>query len=70
MNDTNKTPERLTLYFSVLMAFAYIAGGIALLTSTQSYVFLPGPPLRYIFGGLLIVYGIFRGVRAYQRFSE
>jgi hypothetical protein len=72
MQSRNRTPERLTLWLSTLASLAYLGGGIALIASSQS--FYPFPlepgPFRTALGALLIVYGLFRGIRAIKRFRD
>ena len=71
MRGQNKGPARLTLYISALASLAYLGGGIGLIASSQSFGVLPESGLlRYSMGALLIIYGAFRGYRAYQRFQE
>ena len=71
MRRQNSGPARLTLYISVLASLAYMGGGIALIASSQSFGMLPERgPLRYSMGALLVIYGLFRAYRAYQRFRE
>ncbi|GAB4015398.1 hypothetical protein [Spirosoma koreense] len=71
MRRQNQGPAQLTLYISVLASLAYMGGGIALIASSQSFGMLPEPgPLRYSMGALLLIYGLFRAYRAYQRFQE
>jgi hypothetical protein len=71
MRRQNSGPARLTLYISVLASLAYMGGGIALIASSQSFGMLPETgPFRYGLGILLLIYGTFRGYRAYQRFQE
>lgn len=62
--------DSLSLYLSGLMALAYVGGGIGLIASSQSFGFLPTGTFRIILAALLIVYGCFRGFRAYQRYQE
>ncbi|WP_345269511.1 hypothetical protein [Nibrella viscosa] len=52
------------------MAMAYMGGGIGLIASSQSFGFLPTGVFRYILAVLLIIYGLFRGFRAYQRYRD
>lgn len=71
MRGQNRGPAQLTLYISALAALAYLGGGIALIASSQSFGMLPeNGPFRYGLGILLIIYGAYRGYRAYQRFQE
>ncbi|GAB4054821.1 hypothetical protein [Spirosoma foliorum] len=70
MRRQNSGPAQLTLYISVLASLAYMGGGIGLIASSQSFGMLPEPgPFRYGLGALLLIYGAFRGYRAYQRFQ-
>lgn len=62
--------EQLTLYLSIAMAMAYLGGGIGLIASSQSFGILPTGPFRYAMAVLLIIYGLFRGIRAYQRSKQ
>ena len=71
MRQRNRTPEQMTLWLSVIASVAYLGGGIALIASSQSLGFLPQPgPVRYGIAAVLIIYGLFRGIRAYQRFRD
>ena len=71
MRGRDRGPAQLTLYVAVLASLAYLGGGIALIASSQSFGMLPEPGfLRYSMGALLVIYGAFRGYRAYQRFRE
>ncbi len=71
MRRQHRGAAQLTLYIAALASLAYLGGGIALIASSQSFGMLPEPGfLRYSMGALLIIYGAFRGYRAYQRFQE
>lgn len=71
MRQRDRTPEQITLWLSVIASVAYLGGGIGLIASSQSFGFLPEPgPVRYSIAAVLIIYGLFRGVRAYQRFRD
>lgn len=71
MRRQNRGSAQVTLYISALASLAYLGGGIALIASSQSFGLLPQPGLlRYSMATLLIIYGAFRGYRAYQRFQE
>lgn len=69
--DANRLAETLRLTLSVLASVAYLGGGIALMTSSQSFgiAALEGP-LRYALAALLIVYGAYRAYRAFQQFRN
>lgn len=67
----DRVAETLRLALSVLASIAYLGGGIALIASSQSFgIAILAGPLRYVLAALLIVYGAFRAVRAYQQFKE
>jgi hypothetical protein len=71
MRRQNRGPAQVTLYIAAIASLAYMGGGIALIASSQSFGMLPEPGLlRYSMGALLIIYGLFRAYRAYQRFQE
>lgn len=63
--------ETLRLTLSVLASIAYLGGGIALITSSQSFgiAVLTGS-LRYVLAALLLVYGSFRAYRSWQQFRD
>jgi hypothetical protein len=82
--DNNRLAENLRFYLSVLASVAYLGGGIALIASSQSFGIADsdGPlsrilafiitdgPFRYALAVLLILYGAFRGFRAFQQFRS
>ena len=67
--DENRLADTLRFSLSVLASVAYLGGGIALIASSQSFgiAALEGP-LRYALAALLLIYGGYRGYRAYQQF--
>ncbi len=73
MQSRNRTPERLTLWLSTLASLAYLGGGIGLMASSRSFEPFPVPepgPFRYALAALMIVYGLFRAIRAINRFRD
>jgi hypothetical protein len=65
----NRLAEQLRLTLSVLASIAYLGGGIALIASSQSFgIAVLAGPLRYVLAALLLAYGSFRAVRAWQDF--
>ena len=59
--------EKIIGLASLLMALAYMGGGIFLIASSLSFSLLPvGSWPRYAFAGILILYGFFRGYRAWK----
>lgn len=62
-------PDRLSGSMGMLMGLAYTGGGIYLMASSQSFGgLLPTGTFRYLLAVLLIVYGLFRTYRGFQRF--
>ena len=69
--DPNRLADNLRLTLAVLAAVAYLGGGIALIASSQTFgIAALAGPLRYALALLLIVYGLFRGIRAIQQFRN
>jgi len=63
--------ERVALIVSCFMAVAYLGGGIFLITSSLSFGFLAaGSPERYLLAVLLVLYGLYRGYRAWAMFKS
>ena len=71
MRGQNRGSAKFTLYISALASLVYLGGGIGLIASSQSFGMFPEPGLlRYSMGALLVIYGAFRGYRAFQGFQE
>ncbi len=84
MRETNRLAEQLRLFISVLASVAYLGGGIALIASSRFFgaidtssalgravgFLVQDGPFRYALAILLIVYGLFRGYRAFQQFTN
>jgi len=63
--------EQISLIVSSFMALVYLGGGILLITSSYSFAYLhPGSWGRYLLAVLMIVYGIFRGRRAWKMYRK
>jgi len=63
--------EKIGDLTSVVMALAYIGGGVFLILSSFSFRLLPiGSIPRYAFAGALILYGAYRGYRVWKRNQE
>lgn len=58
--------ERLNLLLHAVMVLAYLGLGVYILINQNTIVNNMGG----ILGGLMLAYGIFRGVRVYQRFQN
>ncbi|MCF2445969.1 hypothetical protein L0657_18565 [Dyadobacter sp. CY345] len=60
--------EKIIGLASLLMALVYIGGGIYLISSSLSFSLLPvGSIQRIAFAGILILYGCYRGYRAWKK---
>ncbi|WP_018479940.1 hypothetical protein [Pontibacter roseus] len=69
--DRNKTTvntfNKFARYFGMLMTLIYVALGLFLIfMDTAEYNINMSETARMIFGGILILYGIVRFIRAYQ----
>ncbi len=53
----------------IFISAGYIALAIFLITYPSALSFL-SEDLTYAFSGVLIIYGLFRGYRAYQQYKE
>ncbi len=65
MRQQKPLHEKIVLFFSYLMAAVYVVLGI-------SFIALPfdfglSKEIKVAFGSILIVYGVFRAVRAYKQ---
>lgn len=65
-NDSshNNTPLTGRIIFGIFMCLFYVA--IGCLFIFQVFPFFNSPILGYILGGLLVLYGIWRGYRMYK----
>ena len=59
--------ETVTKYFALFMSLMYLMLGAVMLSGSP---FFSSIPRKYtlIMGGLMIVYGLFRGYRTYQKY--
>lgn len=69
-----RTPQRSTYenvmkYVSLLMVLLYFGFGLYVLLSSPKQIPFPRE-YKYIFGGLLLFYGLIRFVRAYQQYFK
>ena len=56
---------KFVTYFRLFIALFYMALGIYMMVYSSVQKLMP-PEYSVIFGGILIVYGIFRGYRTYK----
>jgi len=58
---------KFTRIFMMLMTLVYIALGILIIFAPEAMRLSFSNEIRYALGGILILYGVVRFVRAYQR---
>lgn len=63
------TAQKVLKYFSLLMTLAYPAFGLYLLLSSPTQIALE-PGIKMGLGIMLILYGLFRFYRTYQRYFK
>lgn len=61
-NNRPQAPKGARLAFGILMILVYIGMGLLFIFNVFDII---NPVVSYVIGGLLIVYGIFRGYRLY-----
>jgi len=67
-NQNNSFFRKFVMYFSMLMTLLYAAIGIFLIfADTEDYNLAIPKNVKIILGGVLILYGVVRFVRVYQR---
>jgi hypothetical protein len=63
--------EQVNVIVSCFMAILYIGGGIFLITSSYSFGFFkPGTWQNTLLALLLIIYGVFRALRAWKTYRK
>lgn len=69
-NEVKMSPfDAVIKYLAGAMAVLYIVIGTAILLRTPVFLNLPGR-YSWLLGLLLIVYGVFRGYKVYQRYFK
>lgn len=63
-NDSNRpeAPKGARLAFGILMIIVYLGMGLLFIFNVFDII---NPVVSYVIGGLLIIYGIFRGYRLF-----
>lgn len=61
-NDENPTPKGMRLWFTIFMILIYVGMGLLFIFD---FFIIGKPAVNYTVGGLLILYGIYRGYRLY-----
>lgn len=67
MNE-NRLMQQVTAIFSVFMVFFYLGIGIFLIFYSDKI--LIDKPVRVILGSAFLLYGVYRGLRSYQKIVE
>ena len=62
--NRNETRRKQFKLVSAVMAVVYLVAGVIILTLPAENQFMPGYG-RYLLGGLLLAYSVFRGVRIF-----
>lgn len=57
--------KKFFFYFSIAMAVAYVSFGVFIMFFDGFAQMIASKEMRYIFGGLLILYGFLRSWRSY-----
>ncbi|WP_044173082.1 hypothetical protein [Flectobacillus major] len=71
--ESQKLFQQSVIIISALMSLAYVGIGIFLVIFPKSafaQVFFPSDWWSYAWGAVLIIYGIYRGWRAYEKYKE
>ncbi|RNI28615.1 hypothetical protein EFB08_08220 [Rufibacter latericius] len=68
-SQQKSTYENVMKYVSLLMVLLYFGFGLYVLFSSEKQIPFPRD-YKYIFGGLLLFYGLIRFVRAYQQYFK
>ncbi|MDE6027427.1 MAG: hypothetical protein K2G23_05110 [Muribaculaceae bacterium] len=62
-NNRPEAPKGARLAFGIIMIIVYLGVGLLFIFKMFDII---NPVVSYVVGGLLIFYGIFRGVRLYK----
>ena len=62
-NNRPEAPKGARLAFGIIMIIVYLGMGLLFIFNVFDII---NPVVSYVIGGLLIIYGIFRGVRLYK----
>ncbi len=65
MRQQKPLHEKIVLFFSYLMAAVYVVLGISVIV--LPFEFGLQKEIKVAFGSILVIYGIFRAVRAYKQ---
>lgn len=59
-------PKGVRLAFGIMMVLIYLGVGLLFICNTSQVFNVGNPLVNYILGGLLCLYGIWRGYRLYK----
>ncbi len=62
--------QRISSMLSMTIGLAYFGGGLFLVASSATFGMLPSGVIRYLFGGMLLLYGGYRFYRGYIQYRE
>ncbi|AXE19159.1 hypothetical protein DR864_16070 [Runella rosea] len=62
--------RQLSSILSMSIGLAYFGGGLFLVASSATFGMLPSGLIRYLFGGMLVVYGGYRFYRGYIQYQN
>lgn len=66
-NKRPEAPKGARLAFGIIMILVYLGVGLLFIFNVFDVI---NPVVSYVVGGLLIVYGIFRGFRLYKGLNQ
>ena len=61
--------QQISAMLSMAIGLAYLGGGLFLVASSATFGMLPSGVLRYLFGTMLILYGVYRFYRGYSHYK-
>lgn len=62
--------QQISATLSMAIGLAYLGGGLFLVASSATFGMLPSGLIRYLFGGMLIIYGAYRFYRGYNHYKS
>ncbi len=67
-NEKNQTgvPNKMRIVFGIIMILIYIGMGVLLFCNFFGWDTAPWSTLRWVFGGVLVLYGVWRAYRQFK----
>lgn len=67
-NEKNRVvvPSTMRVIFGIIMIVIYIGMGVLLFCNLFDWDTQPWSTLRWVFGGILVLYGIWRAIRQFK----